>query len=233
MSLKVVSVNIEGDKHLDIVADFLAREQADIVCLMEVIESSLDNVLLDYPYRKFAANFRDDKENVYGVAIASKKPWTWSESMFFDPTEPKELSYAGGGITHRPVMVWGEMDGFILGSVHFTWTPDGKDSDDQTRDLGKLLSKLEKKPLLMCGDFNIPRGNENYLKLARKYKDNIPKDIQSTLDPILHYSNHEVPGKLKLIVDYVWSTPEYEVSDVRVVQSVSDHCGLVFNVDLL
>lgn len=233
MSLKVVSLNIEGDKHLEIVADFLAREQADIVCLMEVIESNLDKVLLDYPYRKFAANFRDDKESVYGVVIASKKPWTWSESMFFDPAEPKELSYAGGGISHRPVMVWGEIDGYIMGSVHFTWTPDGKDSDDQTRDLGKLLSNLEEKPLLMFGDFNIPRGNENYLKLAQKYKDNIPNEIETTLDPVLHYANKEEVGRLKFVVDYVWSTKGYKVSDVQVISGVSDHCALVCTISLV
>jgi hypothetical protein len=38
MAIKLVSVNIEGKKHLDTVRDFLMREDSDVVCLMEVAE---------------------------------------------------------------------------------------------------------------------------------------------------------------------------------------------------
>lgn len=79
----------------------------------------------------------------------------------------------------------------------------------------------------MAGDFNIPRGNEMYRKLLSNYRDNIPPTIESTIDPILHYANKEEPGRLKTVVDYVWSTPKYLVSGVRLEPGVSDHCGVV------
>lgn len=41
MSLKLLSLNIEGHKHLDKIIPFLKQEQPDIVCLQEVFKSDL------------------------------------------------------------------------------------------------------------------------------------------------------------------------------------------------
>ena len=57
MSLKLVSVNIEGKKHLKTVTKFLTKENADMVCLMEVRE--IDVLKLageEYPFVVFAPN---------------------------------------------------------------------------------------------------------------------------------------------------------------------------------
>ncbi len=239
MSLKVVSINIEGDKHLDIVADFLAREQADIVCLMEVCQKDVLQIAGQrYPFVVFAPNDVlgniDGKEGLEptGVAILSKEIALNVEKEYFGEKPRKDIVERGSG-SHAPVMLTATFGRLRLAALHFTWTKKGRVSIEQTNHLERLLQLLEGKELLMCGDFNIPRGNENYFKLARKYKDNIPKDIQSTLDPILHYANQAEAGKLKLVVDYVFSTTKYKVSEVRVVSGVSDHCAIVCTISLV
>lgn len=89
-----------------------------------------------------------------------------------------------------------------------------------------LLDLLKGEEIVIAGDFNIPRGNEMYQKLQTHFRDNIPTEVESTVDPILHYANKDISGTLKLVVDYIWSTPKYKVENVRVVSGVSDHCAL-------
>ncbi|MEA2056412.1 MAG: hypothetical protein U9O78_01685, partial [Patescibacteria group bacterium] len=41
--MKLISVNIEGDKHLDKVLPFLKKEQANVICLQEIYEHQQKN----------------------------------------------------------------------------------------------------------------------------------------------------------------------------------------------
>ena len=229
--MKLISLNIEGSKHLPRVADFLDSEKADVVCLMEVIEEDIESVLHDYPYRIFKPNFLDEDEHKYGVAIGSKTMWESEDSTYCDGREDSYLTYGGQGITHRPAVIAVVVDRYQIVALHFTWTPDGKMSLEQERDLNRLFEWMGERQGVICGDFNIPRGNELYQKLLTKYRDNVPVEVESTLDPILHYANHKIAGSLKLVVDYMWSTPEYRVENVRVVSGVSDHCAVVCSVE--
>ncbi len=231
MKLKLVSINIEGRKHLESVEDFLAKESPDVACLMEVAEEDVESVLHDYPYRIFKPNFLDEDGHKYGVAIGSKTQWESERDTYCDGRGDGYLPYGGQGITHRPAVIAVVVDGYHIVALHFTWTPDGKMSVEQARDLNRLFEWMGERQGVICGDFNIPRGNELYQKILTKYLDNVPLEVESTLDPILHYANHKIAGSLKLVVDYMWSTPEYRVENVRVVSGVSDHCAVVCSVE--
>ena len=132
---------------------------------------------------------------------------------------------------HVPCLVRARIEGIWVGAIHFTWTPKASVSERQRTHTDKLIDILQEQEVVMAGDFNIPRGNENYKKLRARYVDNVPAQIETTIDPILHYANKNVPGTLKLVVDYVWSTPEYVVENVRVVSGVSDHCAIVCEIN--
>ena len=111
--------------------------------------------------------------------------------------------------THAPILVLAKIGQIQIGAVHFSWTPDGSVDDRQRRHMQLLLEYLSTKgELVLCGDFNTPRGNELYEKLLTNYLDNIPTEIQTTIDPKLHRINFENLGKLKLVVDYIWSSPK-------------------------
>lgn len=245
MAISVVSVNIERKNHLDRVRDFLISENADIVCLMEVCEEDvIDLAGGRYPFTTYAPNDLQTRfgggEGTLGVAILSKKPIENVERYYCGENIDKNLKEPGMG-THSPVLLAGETCGVRIGSVHFSWTSDGDADVRQKIHLQLLLKYLESRgEIVVTGDFNIPRGRELYFEIANKFKDNIPENILSTIDPELHRANKNDHGKLALVVDYVWTrhlaesrqgTPEYSVRDVRVISGVSDHCALAYSID--
>lgn len=233
MSLKVLSLNIEGQKHLERVRGFLASEKADVVCLMEVYQSNVESLVgAEYRDWVYAPNnvvqqeSATRKRETMGVMIMSKQMFDRQTIKYFDGKTPGTVAMIGTG-THSPVMVVVELGKYRLGAVHFTWTPAASETQKQNEHLDNLLDELAGVEMVMCGDFNIPRGNELYEKLSARYHDNVPAEVESTIDPVLHYANQKHPGKLKLVVDYAWSTPGYLVEKVRVETGISDHCGLV------
>ncbi len=237
MKLKLVSINIEGRKHLKTVGDFLAQESLDVVCLMEVCQEDILKIAgNNYPFVVFAPN--DVIGNIggsqglepTGVAILSREVMVDVEKEYFGEKPRTQVVQPGSG-THAPVMLLATIGDMRIGAVHFTWTKKSSVSLLQMKHLDLLLKKLEKNELFLCGDFNIPRANEAYKKLAAHFKDNIPSEIVTTIDPIIHYANREKPGMLQTVVDYMWSTPEYRVENVRVVSGVSDHCAVVCSVE--
>lgn len=223
------------------VAAWVKEERAEVVCLMEVCEEDLAAIAGDdYPYTAYApndllGNSRVDRTSMIpvGVAILSKYKMVNIERVYCGKPPRRELVPIGSS-SHAPILLIGEIevgDELIrIGAVHFTWTKDGSVSDEQRRDLATLMAKIEQEQLVMVGDFNLSREGELYRSLQAKFLDNIPSDVTTTLDPNLHYANLGQEGKLKLVVDYVWSTSHYVVNDVRVHSGLSDHCGIVANV---
>lgn len=242
MGIRLLSVNIEGQKHLARVRDLIARERPEVVCLQEVFEDSLAGLGRKYRYRVFGQVLWGDQDNndfieggrKIGVAILSRTPLSKSFVKHYGEARSGYQQFVKGGGDKR-VMVGGEIElkgaRYQLATTHFTWTPDASVDERQRLHLKELLHYLEGKELVLAGDFNTPRGSEVYRKLASRFQDNVPVKIETTLDPKLHYANREQEGRLRLVVDYVWSTRQYQVSPVRVVEGVSDHCALIAQVD--
>ena len=57
--------------------------------------------------------------------------------------------------------------------------------------------------------------------MSDRFKDNIPLRYTTSIDPNLHRA-----GALELMVDGLFSTPGYVVSDVALHSGVSDHCAI-------
>ena len=68
--------------------------------------------------------------------------------------------------------------------------------------------------------------NEAFDRIARKYKDNIPKKYKTSLDQNLH----RVKG-LQYMVDGLFTTPGYKASNVKLVDGVSDHVAIVADIE--
>jgi len=239
MSVKVVSINIEADKHLGRVGKFLAKELADLVCLMEVRQKDVLEIAGDhYPFVVFAPSDILVSGEITGVAILSKYPIFETEKYHCGENISRYTKLSREMGTHAPTLLMvkimkDEME-YQMGAIHFSWTPDGHENQRQIDHLNKLLKYLEKKDeFVLCGDFNIPRGYPLYYLMKEHYLDNIPSEIATTIDPKLHRANWEIGGKLKLVVDYVWSTKSYEVKKVKIESGVSDHCGVVCEVERL
>lgn len=239
--MKIISLNVEGQKHLSRVREFLVRENADVVCLQEYFPETRENLLSDYPYYFFVPTYKVDQDQnglkhsatrVWGELIASK--------VAFKHTEVRRVTMDDYGSEYLPsypqdnhlpsLLVVELVNDMKVATIHFTWTPNGTVTLRQNRHIKELLEMTKAEELIICGDFNIPRGNEMYHELRKVWQDNIPEKIESTIDPKLHYANKKQEGKLKLVVDYAWSTPKYQVRDVRVECGISDHCAVIAEV---
>lgn len=228
------------DKRLDLVQAFLEREKPDVVCLQEVYEPDLKMMgerigmenafgqmtnmgrkrLLEPPYISF------------GVGILSRLPMKQVKLVYYygDAESVGGFIFPGNPQMYYRVLLSAiftqNNTDFMIGTTHFTWTPDGKADDRQRKDLQSLLSVLEQIPgILLCGDFNAPRGGEIFDAIASRYRDNIPTHYTTSLDPKVHKL-----GNLQLMVDGLFSTPRYHVRNVRLADGVSDHMAIVADI---
>lgn len=115
---------------------------------------------------------------------------------------------------------------FIIANTHGVWTQDGRVTPYQLRAIDRLLAGLGTIPkLILCGDFNAPRGRQAWARIGQVYADNIPSEVTTTIDGGLHRA-----GYLLHVVDGIFSTPHYTVKDVRIISGLSDHCAIVAEI---
>lgn len=231
-TIRFASINIQGDKNLEEVVSFLKNFKPDVVCFQELIESRkefFEKILGMKGY--FLPMSRDNRLNLdvfFGIGLYSNFPMNNIHSEYY---------YGGSG--NVPVFILGDeksvwrgfiratvlKDGksFTVATTHFTRTPDGSTSEKQREDLKKLFELFESVPeLILCGDFNAPRGGEIFTALAEKYKDNIPPQYLSSLDSNLH----KLKNSKLLMVDGLFTTPDYIVTEVKLSEGVSDHMAV-------
>ncbi len=117
---------------------------------------------------------------------------------------------------------------FQLVTVHFTWSGDATITALQKRDYLILRQFLESfEEIILCGDLNTPRGGKIFDDLAKKYTDNIPLAIETTIDKNLHKSGKDI----RLVVDSLFTSKEYVAKEVRVVPNTSDHMAVVAEIE--
>lgn len=235
MSIKLLTLNIEGDRHLERVVAAIAEHLPDIVCLQEVLESDCARLASAGRYDvKFSLSAylpnRSGARGNWGVAVLSRVP-VRSQSERYYADDPR-IRIAREPNDPRRVVVVTELEherqAYRIATTHFTWSPDGHIDADQQADFARLEQVLSAYPeYVLCGDFNAPRGREMFGKFVDELGliDHLPADVTSTLDAQFHRA-----GALELAVDTIFSTPEYRVTDVRVLDGISDHKGILARV---
>lgn len=234
--MKLVSINIEGHRHLhERVLPFLEQEQPDVVCLQEVFEVDVPVIAEALGMQSFFQPMVNVTEptihvrhalGVLGVAQFTKLLVREQQAAYYVDLKLGRLPIFfenGNPNSMNRVLVWQtvEKDGqlFTIATTHFTWSTRGESTLEQLRDLGALQRILDTIPeFVVCGDFNAPRGNETFARLAERYTDNIPPEVTTSIDGEFHKA-----GQLELMVDGLFSTPEYVLSQVQVLGGVSDH----------
>ncbi len=249
---KLLSVNIEGDRHLARVTPFIAEENPDVICLQEVFRSDLQDIVgSEYQVEFMPACLKPKEGGImdeWGIAIASREPaWRVIREYYYQPAttlvpvddtslETKRKSYRQGVLG---ISVTDQEQEFFIFTTHFTWTPNGFSNENQFRDMERLLTFMnEQGPHVLCGDFNIPRKqNDVYPLLARVYTDHIPSTYTTSMFLPLHrQKNHPIEAKriVEFMVDYILSTPNtFSITDVALRGNVSDHYAVVAQVEKL
>jgi exonuclease III len=233
--MRLVQLNIEGSKHLEKVLPFLKEQNADVVCLQEVFEKDFGLISQTLDMKgSFFPMFDKDQLNQgcaqpngpQGVALFSRKDSSSIQGVYYvgKGTVPK-FRYPKMNLDY--VLVYGcfkfNKKKFTIGTTHFVWTPNGEANNEQRKAFKKLMKVIDNLKIgIISGDFNTPRGKEMFSAFEEHFKDNIPLDIKSTLDPLLHKKPH-----LKLVVDTIFTKPKYNVQELEVIDGLSDHKAIV------
>jgi endonuclease/exonuclease/phosphatase family metal-dependent hydrolase len=239
-SLTLVQLNIERDKHLEKVIDFLKSQRPEVFCLQELVQSNIP--LLEQAsgatcyFTPMHRRVMNGSKEVLGLGIFSTLPVLLSSAAYyngsglpdvlFDPATPQTKRQTEGY-----AVSWCDIQkdaaSFRIATTHFTWTPNGQADSFQREDIQSLLRILKSEgEFVLCGDFNAPRGGEIFSVLAEQFRDNIPPEYTTSLDGSLHRA-----GPLEYMVDGIFSTPGYTVTNVVRIGGVSDHCAFTASVE--
>jgi len=218
--MKLISLNIELNKHYNTVLNFLKNEKPDVICLQEVLEKDFEFfkkelemegvfkerlILSDHPYY---AGIEGKRE---GAAIFAKEIVS-SNYLYFKGNENTLIK----GHEENAVLVWVEVKDennqlYKFITTQLPVTEKASTTPEQLKTVASFLKELSKlEEFILCGDMNAPRGKEAFNNLAEKYKDNIPPEYKTSLDQNLH----RVKG-LQNMVDGLFTTPRYEASNVK------------------
>lgn len=238
--MKLLTLNIEGDRHLERVCAVIAAHRPDVVCLQEVFETDCERLAAIGPYHvKYAVTTRmasatEDGaggERNWGVAVLTKTLALHQSVAYY--SDDRHIRVFREPNDARPVVIVTELEHrgrpYRIATTHFTWSADGEISDKQREDFSRLKQVLARFPgYVLCGDFNAPRGREMFAKFTSELglADHLPADVSTTLDARFHYA-----GALQLAVDTIFSTPEYRVEGVEVLDGVSDHKAIVAKIE--
>lgn len=237
-TIKLISVNIEGSKHLPEIEELILTEKPDVVCLQELFEVDLPKLQHATGMQgSFSVMTKVSSSNKYeippnglwGLGILSKWPFSPVENYFYRGEEDSIPEFVMPNsvnrlLMHTDVDVEGSI--FPIANTHFTWSVGGKVTEEQGyhfQKLRRILAEFDK--LILCGDFNTQRGAGLYEQFASMYQDSLPPEVDTTIDPVLHYA-----GGLKLVVDAVFASSHFQVLSARTQDGVSDHKALIVEV---
>jgi endonuclease/exonuclease/phosphatase family metal-dependent hydrolase len=254
--LSLLSVNIEGKRHLDKIERLLEKVRPDIVCMQEVFVDDvprLSDALARATDASVTVRFTPIVfKTADGVDKTADEIATGTHEliefgnliMTTLPAAAFQEQYYYGDRAHLHVhrsdiltdvalvlsslVVEKDGEAFQVATTHFCKNHEGNiTSDFQREQAVRLLQSLDRLGnFIVCGDFNAPRGGEIFTMLAERYKDNINPSYTSSLDPDLHRA-----GPLPFMVDGLFTTPEYKVTHMHFETGVSDHYAIVATIE--
>ncbi|MES2409438.1 MAG: endonuclease/exonuclease/phosphatase family protein [Patescibacteria group bacterium] len=233
--MKLIQINIEFDKHLDLVNNLIKKENPDVVCMQEVLEGDFEKIKSIYNMHGVFNAMCINKDQKQGSAIFCKRKITTSNVEYYlKPTEEVlsdikgETPMSGAHCSLLSVEIIHDDQIFNIITTHFPVHYPGSEVSDFQRECFKKMDAIlkTKKDFILTGDTNCPRGTEIFDTLAKDYKDNVPQDSVTTIDEKLHRA-----GFLPYVVDCMFTTPEYKVTNIKLVDGVSDHLGIVAEIE--
>lgn len=238
MSVSFFTLNIEADKHKGNIEAYLKTNNPDVVFLQEVYKIHAEEWASKYGYHLSFAPHVDFNiyEHIFkplgewGIATLTKNKPTkvkidyYSEPPLVIPHDFMKVLKHPRALLVSQIKEDGNIYSFV--NTHFTWALTEDADIAQYPDYQRMQKLLDKLPsFLLAGDLNTNRGSRVYRELASRYIDHLPKNLESTLDPVLFRK-----PELKLVVDHLFSTPDYKISNVQVLTGLSDHCGITCSV---
>lgn len=244
--MKLISCNIEWDRHLDTVIPFIKETRPDVLCLQELLEPDIplfEEIIGGKGYfvptmcietsrgtvpEGIGIFSRYAKENVRALPYSgsvgasylySASPETWDKDYELRALAAADVLFEGGS--------------YRILTTHFNWTQKGTSTPEQLQAMQRMLELLKKEePFILAGDMNAPRGGNTFSLLADVYIDHIPAQYTGSVDVALHKAGKIDGERLStLMVDGLFTTSEYSAKDVRLEFGVSDHAAIVATIE--
>lgn len=222
----------------DNILDFIYRERPHVVLLQEVYEGSLERIsnalggqITFSRMCRLSLTDRVEEAEGWGVAIGSIYPlFDVRQDYYHGVREDSETIVLNNGLQSTSSLLQARLERgsarFNFATTHFTWHNRVEPSDEQLKDFKKLAVLLDNTPdVVLTGDFNSPRGQIIFDSIARMYRDNIPLDIETTNDVTVRPE-----ATWRLVIDGFFTSVHYRAEDVRMVQGLSDHKGILGEV---
>lgn len=233
--LRIYSLNIQTLKHLHRFPERIRTLAPHVVFLQEVTSADAEGIadMLGVRLVQHVPMTRTQKPGVeeyeWGLACyvaADVDVVSCEATIYADTGENTPVLDQSTGRCNRflqKLVVNYQSETFCLLQTHFTWSPHGVATDMQEEDLAVLQGLLRaQSEFALFGDSNIPRGvNHLWEALARKYTDNVPAHMSTSLDPLLHRVGH-----LPRMVDMCFTTHHYRVDTIHFDEGMSDHQGM-------
>lgn len=230
--------NLPPSWRFDRILDFIYHQAPEVVLLQEVYEGSLERIgnalggrMVFSRYCNLSLTDRAEEAEGWGVAIGSRLRLFDVKEHYYDrtPISPEKI-VLNNGSEHAHSLLLASLrigsERFNFGTTHFTWHNRARPSDEQLEDFEKLAVLLDRTPdVVLTGDFNSPRGHMIFDSLAERYRDNIPADIETTND-----TGVRPEATWRLVIDGFFTSRHYRAENVRMVQGLSDHKGILGEV---
>lgn len=232
LRLKIASINIERSRHLSRVEAFLETFKPDVLCLQELLQRDLaffeDVMGNTIHYAPMCRHPDEAGADVLGVGLVAWGTLQNVTKTYYHGSVERGLTddHAYGANTTPNVLLAGSYQGFRIATTHLNVTVKGESTPSQLASAAKLVAAAKAEAethggLLMCGDFNAPRGRATFGLIATTFQDGVPAHYTSSIDGSLHRA-----GPLPLMVDGLFHTPSYKLTDAKLHTGVSDHCAL-------
>lgn len=239
--MKILQLNIWSGKLEKQIAALLTREDADVVCLQEVVQVEggrsyffldLQEILSATGYQHFYhtpswSGKYMRREARWGNCILSKTPFKSTHSFYtyqekvedFDFLEDTDYN-AGRALQHVIVENGGQQINVL--NHHGYHLHSHKNGDGETvRQCGIIADYARnlEGPTVLCGDFNLVPDSPS-LELINKVLVNHVKErsILTTRTPLTHKTE---------ACDFIFTSPDLEVKNFQVLDDIaSDHKAL-------
>lgn len=240
IAMRLFCLNVERSAHLHRFLPFLCSQAPDVACLQELMQSDVEAIqaetgLRHCHYVPMARMSDDPGAPPFGVGILSRHPIAAANTLVyagggdgFSPIDRSSPEARATSIRFCAATARIALPGFELtiATTHFPWTDAGQPRPFQYEAAHRLIEMLGREPLVLCGDFNAPRGGPIFSQFAGRWRDCIPADISTSIDPALHRA-----GALELMVDGLFTTEDFAVHNVRMHCGVSDHKAITADIE--
>lgn len=238
--MKLISLNVEGNNHLERVIPFIKKESPDCIALMEApqfVEETLSDMGYTTSFSEMNIRTMNGQTFSEGVLVATKASHTSSEHYYyhapdrggaFDPQNHRNTI----SNVCRSTTFTVDNESYTVVATHVMDTKNGLVDEHQRAGMQALLAHLHTlSSHVLCGDFNMPRGyNVLYEEVIEHYKDTVPSTYKSSLDRNLHrLGNVDIDEPIfdEYMVDYIFTQPPYDASDVHLEFGISDHAAVI------